>query len=208
MPKRGSVQFLLLSLSSRAKLGLKVGMAVALALVLGALQGGEDFRLMERTGLAKELRQSAWKRALAGQTQQTPWPWQDKSFVAATNVPRLGLSAAILKGDVTPSLSSEPKAPSGIREGKPETELSNVEVGDRITVTGANGSFRTYRVTGRRVIDPHLAETDEPNLTGGEVTSVTCWPLGPLVAGTLRLFIQATEVDQDGAPEPDTEQKL
>jgi hypothetical protein len=208
MPKRGSVQFLLLSLRSRAKLGLKVGAAATLALMLGAVQGGEDFRLMERTGLAKELRQSAWKQALAGQSQQTPWPWQDEAFVAATNVPRLGLSAAILKGDATPSLSSDPKAPSGIRDGKPGTELSDLELGDRITVTSANGSSRTYRVTGRRVVDPHLAETDEPDLAGGQVTSVTCWPLGQLVAGTLRLVIQATAVDQDGVPQSDTEQKL
>jgi hypothetical protein len=163
---------------------------------------------MERTGLAKELRQSAWKKALAGQAQQTPWPWQDESFVTATSVPRLGLSAAILKGDETPSLSSEPKAPSGVRDGKPGTELSDVEVGDNITVTSAHGSSRTYRVTGRRVVDPHLAETDEPDLTGGEIMSVTCWPLGPLVAGTLRLVIQATEVNQDSVPEQDTEQKL
>jgi hypothetical protein len=57
------------------------------------------------------------------------------------------------------------------------------------------------------VVDPHLAETD-PGLTDGEVSPVTCWPLGPLVAGTLRLVIQATQVEQESAPSPETEQKL
>jgi sortase (surface protein transpeptidase) len=100
----------------------------------------------------------------------------------------------------------EPQAGQGAGAGKSAAALGDVAIGDRITVTAADGSSHVYRVTGRRVVDPHLADTD-PGLTGGEVSAVTCWPLGPLVAGSLRLIIQATQVDP-ARPAPMSEQKL
>jgi sortase (surface protein transpeptidase) len=56
-------------------------------------------------------------------------------------------------------------------------QLGDVAIGDRITVTGADGSSRDYRVTGRKVVDPHLAEGDSVAPTGGTVSTITCWPL-------------------------------
>ena len=102
-------------------------------------------------------------------------------------------------------------APSAPRQGKDarpsRLQLGDVAIGDRITVTTADGSSRDYRVTGRKVVDPHLAEGDSVAPTGGEVSPVTCWPLD-VVSGSLRLIIQATGVDQPKAPHPSAEQKL
>jgi sortase (surface protein transpeptidase) len=82
-----------------------------------------------------------------------------------------------------------------------------MNVGDRITVTSVNGSSRVYKITGRKVVDPHLAETDS-GLSDVDTTLVTCLPLDPLLASTLRLVIQATTDDAVAAPEPRPEQKL
>ncbi len=89
----------------------------------------------------------------------------------------------------------------------PRTKLSEVGVGDRITVTTADGSSRVYRVTGRRVVDPHLAET-KSGPSDDDATLVTCLPLDPLLASSLRLVIQATTIDPPAAPDPRPEQKL
>ncbi len=87
------------------------------------------------------------------------------------------------------------------------TKLSEVGVGDRITVTTADGASRIYKVTGRRVVDPHLAETNS-GPSDADTTLVTCLPLDPLLASTLRLVIQATTDDAPAPPEPRPEQKL
>ena len=90
---------------------------------------------------------------------------------------------------------------------EPRARFSEVGIGDRITVTSVDGASRVYRVTGRGVVDPHLAETDSatPDI---DPTLVTCLPLDPLLASSLRLVIQATRVEPPAPPEPRPEQKL
>jgi hypothetical protein len=154
---------------------------------------------------APVLHESAWKRALAGEPSQA-WPWEDAQTAKQAVVPSLGLSAAF--NDTIPPVEIAPSAPRQGKDAKPSRfQLGDVAIGDRITVTTADGSSRDYRVTGRKVVDPHLAEGDSVAPTGGEVSPVTCWPLD-LVDGTLRLIIQATGVDQPKAPHPSAEQKL
>ena len=85
--------------------------------------------------------------------------------------------------------------------------LGDVGVGDRITVTSADGSSHVYRVTGRKVVDPHLSESDARKY-GADPTLVTCLPLDPLLASSLRLIIQATTIDPPAPPAPRPEQKL
>ncbi len=196
MTKRGSSQFLLLFFRPSVRLGWRIGGAVALiALVLSA-----------GAGLVPVLHQSAWKHALADEPSQRAWPWEGTSPVEQTAVPRLGLSAAL--NDAIPQVEIAPSAPQQGKDAHPSRlQLGDVAIGDRITVTAADGSSRDYRVTGRKVVDPHLAEGDSVAPTGGEVSPVTCWPLD-VVSGSLRLIIQATGVDQPKAPHPSAEQKL
>jgi sortase (surface protein transpeptidase) len=126
-------------------------------------------------------------------------------------VPRLGLSAAVLTGTSAGKdehLSLQPPKPAnGNAAHAPRAKVSDVEVGDRITVTAADGSSRVYKVTGRRVVDPHLAET-EPKPEDAEMPLVTCSPLDPLLASSLRLVIQAIKIDPQAPPEASAEQKL
>jgi hypothetical protein len=196
MTKRGSSQFLLLFFLPTMRFGLRIGGALAL-IALTAFAGA---------GLAPVLHQSAWKDALASDPLPKAWPWETASPVAQTEVARLGLSAELNEG--TPEVEI---APSESRQGQkaqsPRRQLGDVAIGDRITVTGSDGSSQDYRVTGRTVVDPHLAEGDSVAPTGGKVSPVTCWPLDAVV-GSLRLIIEATGVARPKASQPSAEQKL
>ncbi len=213
MSKRGSMQLLLLSSRPSARLGWGVGAAIGFVVLVTALQAGDGFHLMARTGLAQVLRQSAWEQALAGLPAQEPWPWEDTSSGINATVPRLvGLSAAVLKdaSAADDEGALEPAQPGGGDAHASSTKLGDVAIGDRITVTTADGSSRVYRVTGRKVVDPHLEETDGGQVapSDAEVALVTCSPLDPLLANSLRLIIQAIKVDPPAAPAPSAQQKL
>jgi hypothetical protein len=210
MLRRGSAQLLLLFFRPRSWLGWTMGAIAGVLIVAGLIQASSDFPLLTRTGLAQVIRQSAWQHALAGLPEQAPWPWADTPAAGNAKVPRLGLSAAIGKDersedDDTVLGSSLPAA--GEDRQEPRARFSEVGIGDRITVTSVDGASRVYRVTGRGVVDPHLAETDSatPDI---EPTLVTCLPLDPLLASSLRLVIQATRVEPPAPPEPRPEQKL
>ena len=199
MSRRGSAQLLLLFSRSRPRRGWMLGALVGLLVVAGLLQTLGDVPVLTRTGLAQVLRQSAWQQALAGLPEQA-WPWAETPTVSDMNVPRLGLSAAIVTEDDGSIL--EPSQPAaGEERREPRTKLSQVGVGDSITVTTADGASRVYRITGRRVVDPHLAETESE--LPGDATFVTCPPLDPLLAGSL-----ATKANPPAPPEPRPEQKL
>ena len=181
MPSRGSAQFLLLFLRSRTKLGWTIG-AVAFALIVAVLlQAGDAFPLLTRTGLAQLLRQSVWQHALAGLPETPPLPW------AITSGNRRGGAAAWL--ECVGRQGDEPRigdgqASRGQDPHLPRTKLSEVGVGDRITVTTSDGASRDYRVTGRKVVDPHLAESDT-RPSDVDTTLVTCLPLDPLLASSM-----------------------
>lgn len=209
MPKRGSVQLLLLSFRARAALGCGVLAAVVIVALSWFFHSRDDFPVLTKTGLAQVIREAAWEHALAGSAEE-PWPWENASQTTNPKVPQLGLSAAVFGGATASKdegLSLEPPSP-----GKSHTahasrpKLSGVEVGDRITVTAADGSSRSYKVTGSRVVDPHLAER-EPKPGDADMALVTCSTLDPLLANSLRLIIEAIKTDPPAAPES-AEQKL
>lgn len=205
MPKRGSVQFLLLSSRARKRTAV-IGAVAAVAVLAGLAQVSDSFPLMERTGLGQLLHQSAWNKVLSGQTEPVAWPWEDPTFVPNAKVPRLGLSAAMI---MSPDEQGQPWLGPlpGTELGKSDKDLRDVAVGDRITVTAADGSSHIYRVTGRRVVDPHLQDPDS-ELGDSEVSLVTCWPLDPCIAGSQHLIIQAKPDELPETSAPASEQKL
>ncbi|HEX7533240.1 MAG TPA: hypothetical protein VF340_08385 [Methyloceanibacter sp.] len=80
-------------------------------------------------------------------------------------------------------------------------------IGDGIAVTTADGLTRDSKLTGRNVVDPHLAESDSGAPADGKVAPIICWPFD-VMANSLRAVIQATGAEQPKAPEPSVEQKL
>lgn len=203
MPSRGSAQFLLLFLRSRRRLGWTMG-AMACALIVAVLlQAGGEFPLLTRIGLAQLLRQSAWQHALAGLPEAPPLPWAS-TVPTPAEVPLLGLSASVIKEPSSAQATAEPAANQDPH--LPRTKLSEIGVGDHIIVTTSDGASRDYRVTGRKVVDPHLADQSGPSNV--DATLVTCLPLDPLLASSLSLVIQATTIDPPAEVELAPEQKL
>jgi hypothetical protein len=206
MPLRGSARLLLLFLRARSKRCWVAGAIAGGAVAAGLFLGGP-------AGLAQALREHAWDRALAETPAQASWPWTDPwteaSAASRAKVHRLGLSAAVIKdgqGETIPAVYA-PRQPDAAGVSLQSGEmLSELAVGDHITVTTARGDLRSYRVAGPNVVDPHLAQ-DNPRAASGEASDDTCTPLDPWLASSLRLVIQAITADPP-APEPGQEQKL
>jgi len=207
MPRRGSVQLLLLPFRPRATRWLGLGAVAVVFLVVGVVQLRERLPLLAESGLAQALRQSAWEQALAGQTQTEHWPWEDVSTnmspMPTARVRRLGLSAAVLSRakEASKSASVEQRQRAHAEADKDtaalgDVAISNVTIGDSITFTAADGATCVYRITGRRVVDPHLADGEAERAT----SPFTCSPLN-------RLIMQATQAKPPVAPRAAADQQ-
>jgi len=203
MPKRGSVRFLLLS----SRMGWRFGLAVAVIALLGLIPGEGGIYHQAKTELAQSLREAAWKRAIAGD-QEEAWPWDGVAATNSTEVPRLGLSAAVYhhfgnQGSAGKAGSGSPSSASD-EARDPHLARGDVAIGDRITVITADGSTQLYTVTGREA----GAIERQAKSGGAAAPKDSCSSPNSSLAGALRLIIQAIRVDapaRDGAPE---EQKL
>ncbi|MHA1517406.1 MAG: hypothetical protein ACTSYK_02270 [Alphaproteobacteria bacterium] len=161
--------------------------------LIGAVQLQNAVPMLGEDGLVQALRHNVWKRALADQARATRWPWQDlstnMSLASGAMVPRLGLSAA-LRGHTVP----EPAVPAQDNDARTKTAatatpdghapqgdlaLSDVAIGDSITFTAADGATCVYQVTGRRVVDPHLAASEAAR--SGAESLFECSPLESLI---------------------------
>jgi len=205
MPLRGSVQLLLLSPRWRRARRAGIGTAVTVLLLAAAAQVQHVLPSIGEDGLVQALRQGVWKRALADQAHATPWPWQDlsanMSLAPGATVPRLGLSAALRNHVISEPVSAPDdnaraktasSAASRAHETQGDVVLSDVTIGDSITFTAADGATCVYQVTGRRVVDPHLAASEAERFDGG-ATLFECSPLESLI-------LQATQGAARGKP--------
>ncbi len=192
MPERGPAQLLLLFFRPRARLGWRIGLAVACIGLLGLLPGEESVYNKAKAGITQSLRQAAWTHAVGGEREARSWPWSETEPVAYARVPRLGLSAAVLhekNGESSDLMPSGSERSSVILDGR-DPHL-NVAVGDRITVTRADGTRQAYRVTGWELFAEQPAdETDNADPHYQRVET----PLG----GSLRLMIEAEHADRLG----------
>jgi hypothetical protein len=192
MPERGPAQLLLLFfLRGPAKPGWKLGLVVALIALLGALPGEESVYRQAEIGLTQSLRQAVWQHALAGRAGTMPLPWDHAAPAAYRSVPRLGLSATLV--DASGGHRAGLKA-SAVAAQDPHLALGDVAVGDRITVTTANGLTHTYRVTGREVFNPDNSAIDASPV-GASDPHLACPAPQSTLAGMLRLIIEAVHPD-------------
>jgi len=98
--------------SSRAMRGWGVAVIVTLAFLLGALPAGDNAFVRAKSNVTQLVRQSAWKSALANEPASSPWPWEDIVIPAeGASVPRLGLSAAVLRASGNDTEPSRPATP-------------------------------------------------------------------------------------------------
>jgi hypothetical protein len=200
MPRRGSAQLLLLFSRPRLRLG-RTMRAIAGTAFAALLLSGAGLSRSAPSELAHLVQKSAWERALAGSPEHTPWPWNAAPDASRAEVPRLGLSASFVQDGRSRdryAANAEPRQIIGKAWNESMVIPSTMAVGDRITLTTASGDSRVYRVIGRKIVDPHLAES-------GDAALVTCQPHDS--ASTLQLVIQSITNDLPAA-EPKAQQKL
>jgi hypothetical protein len=190
MPIRGSVKVLLPSLRPRATFGWGLGATAIALLLVGAVQLKAGS--LDKSSFAQAVRQSVWNQALDGRSQTEHWPWEDlsisMSLVPTAKVPRLGLSASLLKPNATADTASARPRRAGSAyiddTGRGDVALGDVAstdaaIGDSITFTAADGATCVYKVTRRRVVDPHLAGSEAERTDSGSPFS--CGPLDDLI---------------------------
>lgn len=185
MPERGPAQLLLLSFHFLRKSGWRIGLAAALAGLLGVMPREDGVYHEAKSGIAQSLRQAAWSRAVNGTNTHQSWPWDDGSPVAYSKVPRLGLSAAMQDG--RRSDGGERGQRHGIAsEDRRDPHLGDVALGDEAArgVTEADQVRRALGAVGESLpftgaTDPHLL-APRPALSFGEA---------------LRLFIETGKLD-------------
>lgn len=152
MPERGPAQLLLLFFPPRPRPGWKVGLAAASIALLAMMPGEEGVYRQAKDEIAQSLRQAAWSHALASGQETQSWPWSEAEPVPYSKISRLGLSAALLSkksAETEPQqeISGHDSAAADRRDPHLAVDV-DVEIGDQITVTRADGSHQSYRVTG------------------------------------------------------------
>jgi sortase A len=183
--------------------GIAAAMTLGVAALLVPLKADDGLYVKAKTDLTQIVRQSAWKHALAGEHARTQWPWDDTVSAAGQTVPRLGLSAAVVKSDDGTAANDQagllqPPRLAASLDADPHLALPQVTVGDSITVTTADGLSQAFKVTGRQ-IDPARSELEAAPAIG-KAPAGTCLSPNQTAAGELRLVIEA--------PQKNAEQKL
>ena len=198
--------------STRLLLGL-----AALALALGLWQLGGAAAIHTKAWLAQRLLDDAWAATLAGSGASSgaggkavkPWPWADTWPVARLQVPELEIDLYVLAGASGRTLAFGPALVPGteglnhrILSGHRDTHfafLRDLDDGTRLRLQDRSGAWRTYRVSGRQVIDLRRPVTARRAGAGRDlVTLVTCWPFDALdPGGPLRYAVTAEALQTD-----------
>lgn len=174
-------------------------------LFLGTVLIGEGLYIKSKAVLAQVLLERAWATTLATHQTTRPWAWADTWPVARITLPRLGKTAIVLNGTFGEAMAFGPGHMEATPlPGQPGTAiiaahrdthfrvLENIEIGDLIDVTRADGSQHQFTVTEVRIV-PWNASGIEPNNTDRALALVTCYPFGALTPSDLRFVVLARE---------------
>lgn len=178
-----------------------------LLLVAGIGLFASSYWIEAKAVVAQVLLERAWVATLEGEGPVKAWSWADTWPVAALEVPRLGRRVIVLKGSSGEAMAFAP----GLMDGTPlpgasgtsiiaahrDTHfefLQDVETGDKIQVTLADGTVTWFEATDRRIVyaDHSGIEVDHGE---GRLALVTCFPFGAMTSGPLRFVIIAERLE-------------
>ncbi len=168
---------------------------------LGVLFLGQGLYIKAKAALAQSLLEDAWDTTLVTGASTKPWPWFDSWPVAKIHVPRLDQSTIVLKSTSGQAMAFGPGHMSatptpGMRGLSVITAhrdthfafLKDVQVGDVIDVTNADGSTHHFTVTGTAIRNAYASGLD-PYMDGTHIALVTCYPFDALTQGDLRYIV-------------------
>jgi hypothetical protein len=155
--------------SSRAMRGWGAAVIVTLAFLIGALPAGDNAFVRAKSNVTQLVRQTTWESALANEPASSPWPWEDIVMPAeGASVPRLGLSAAVLRASGDDTEPSRPATPVKLPKTSAMTQDPHLMPSD---VVGQQTA-----VTSSESIDPGDTNDDFANEFGCE--QPMCLPFG------------------------------
>ncbi len=177
------------------------GAAAFVLLAFSMTQLGKGVYIKAKAEVAQVMLERAWGETLAGADAAKPWPWADMWPVAKIEAPRLGQSAIVLAGASGEAMAFGP----GLMAGTPppgergmaviaahrDTHfrfLQDIEQGDEIRITNADGTTHVFRVTAMAIVDADRSGID-PYGPGRHIALVTCYPFGALSQGPLRYVV-------------------
>lgn len=180
---------------------------IAGSLGFGVWQLGHGLYIEAKAVLAQHLLNRAWTQTLADQDGQPgthkPWPWADTWPVAKLELPRLHSSTIVLAGASGEAMAFGPGHLAGTpAPGDPGTSviaahrdthfaaIKDLEPGDEIRVTRADGTHYLFRVSHMRVVRAGASGID-PYAGGQTLALVTCYPFGATKQGPLRYVVIA-----------------
>lgn len=159
-----------------------------------------------KAGLAQVLLQRAWQQGLKDGSDIKPWPWADTAPIARLQVPRLGISEIVLRGDSGRTLAFGPgwaessavpgEAGLSVISAHRDTHFSflrDLVPGDHIDIQSSRSSQR-YAIVSLRVVD---AREGDVALTpdSDALILVTCFPFDTIDSGgPLRFVVAAIPV--------------
>lgn len=187
----------------RTPLRARGGVLVALlSITIGAagladVSGGAAIKA--KAALAQVLLKRAWARTLEGEAEVRPWPWADVWPVLKIEAPRHNVSAIALSGVSGEAMAFGPGVMKGgvPAPGEPglaviaahrDTHfrfLKDVEIGDELIVTNAQGERMVFAVSQTRIVNAAQSGL----YAGGaipEIALVTCWPFDAVRRGDQR----------------------
>jgi hypothetical protein len=179
--------------SSRAMRGWGAAVIVTLAF-LGALPAGDNAFVRAKSNVTQLMRQTTWESALANEPASSPWPWEDIVMPAeGASVPRLGLSAAVLRASGDDTEPSRPAVPVKL----PKTSAMQDPHLMPIDIMGQHTA-----VTSSESIDPSDTNEDFANEFGCK--QPMCSPLGSAVSAAP----SAVNAEPVVAPQSSAEKQL
>lgn len=181
--------------------------AAALVAAVGFYVLAQGLYIHAKAAVAQVLLERAFNESRASGQPQKPWPWADTWPVARIRVSRLGASAIVLESGSGQALAFGPgHLASTPAPGDPGTSviaahrdthfafLGDLVVGDEIVVERTDGTVERFRVDGRRIVRFDGYGVD-PGARVRRLALVTCWPIGALTSGPLRLVVEAERVE-------------
>ncbi len=190
----------------------------AVLISLGVWQLGAAGYIHLKAQLAQVLVQDAWTKTLEGAQKVRPWPWADTWPVARLQIPDLSVDLIVLAGASGRTLAFGPGHLEGtvapglqghsIVSGHRDTHfafLQRVSQGSEIRIQSPDGSWRSYIVTDRQVIDSRHARLAS-GVGEAALTLVTCYPFDTIdPGGPLRYLVSAYEQQETLWPPPEAE---
>lgn len=175
--------------------------------IIGAvLMLGKSSWIVLKAEVSQVLLSRAFAQSVATGAPVKPWSWADTWPVAEVRIPRIGASAVVLHGATPEALAFGPALlDETARPGERGTTviaahrdthfsfLRDVEVGDVVNVTRADGLTFHYAVTSLRVADWNRSGIDA-HAAGWHLVLSTCYPFNSVVRGTERYIVEAEMV--------------